>query len=796
MPNGRMKFAGCPTRWMPCLAAASLWLLLSVSSSVAQNEPISPITLDTVEVVAITPTGGIGLPIAKVPTNVQSLSNEDLQRYRPLDITDGLGTRLGSVHLNNLGSNPFQPDVNYRGFRGSPLLGLPQGISVFLDGARINESFGDIVNWDLIPETAIARIEVLPGSNPAFGLNTLGGALALRTKSGFSAPGVRLQGFGGSNARYNGEGEIGGRSGRLGYYAAGSVFREDGWRDFSDSDTQNAFAKGSWIGDRTRVDVGGLYASSTLRGNGAVPVELLAQDRAAVFTFPDETSNQVGQFTLSATHQVGPSLVLSGTAFGRFTQTDTFNGDDSDYGACPDEFAATGIAAGQTALCFGVEEEEEEEEEEEAEADPRQVFDQDGDPVLATDEVDSATQNTTETTQRRFGLSLQATWTGDVLGGENRLTVGGSTDLGGADFTSRTELGRLTDQRGTVGSGLLDLDSFTEVETNSRSGSAYFVNTFTPVPALSVTVSGRYTSANVTLDDQLGTALNGDHTFNRFNPAVGVTYQVTDAATAFANVSRSNRAPTPVELTCADPDDPCRLPNGFQADPPLEQVIATTYSTGLRAGIGSVRASLSVFRTVADNDIYFISAGPARNSGFFDNIGQTRRQGVEVMAQGDVSRVGWFAAYTYLDATFRDDLTVNAPNHPNADDGEIDVAAGDRLPLTPRHVGKLGLDVAVTSRIGLSSTVIVQGEQYFRGDESNQLEPLGAFATVNLEANGRVYRGLVLFAKVDNLFDTEFNTAGLLGEPDEVEAFEDFDNPRFVTPGAPRLIRAGVSYAF
>lgn len=785
-------------QWVYVVLSVCLFLILPVRSSLAQERPADPVVMDTLEVVGVTPTGGTGVPVAQIPANVQSISESEILRYRPLDVTDALGTRLGSIHLSNLGSNPFQPDVNYRGFRGSPLLGLPQGISVFLDGARVNETFGDIVNWDLIPETALAEINVLPGSNPAFGLNTLGGALALETKTGFSSPGARIQGFGGNNLRFGGEGEIGGQSGQLGYYAAGSLFREDGWRDFSNSDVQKAFAKASWIGERTTVDVSGLYAGSTLRGNGAVPVELLAQDRNAVFTFPDETSNQLGQFLVSGTHEMSPSIQISGTAYSRFITTDTFNGDDSDYGACPEAFDAMNVAPGQTALCFGVEEEEEGEEEEgeEAEEDPRQVFDQNGNPVLASEDVDSATQNTTRTSQRRFGLSLQAVWTSDVLRGENRFVVGGSTNLGSADFTSRTELGRLTDARGTVGSGLLDLDSFTEVDTDTKSGSAYFVNIFTPVPSLSLTVSGRYTSANVTLDDQLGTALNGNHTFNRFNPAVGITYKVVDNATVFANVSRSNRAPTPVELTCADPDDPCRLPNGFQADPPLEQVIAQTYSAGLRGGGRHVQASASVFRTVADNDIYFISAGPARNSGFFDNIGQTRRQGVEVMAQGDISRIGWFAAYTFLDATFQDELTVNAPNHPDADDGEIDVASGDRLPLTPRHIGKLGLDVSVTSRVAVSSTVVFQGEQFIRGDESNQLEPLDAFATVNLEANARIYRTLTLFAKVDNLFDTEYNTAGLLGEPDEVEAFEDFENPRFVTPGVPRLVRAGVSYSF
>jgi outer membrane receptor protein involved in Fe transport len=242
------------------------------------------------------------------------------------------------------------------------------------------------------------------------------------------------------------------------------------------------------------------------------------------------------------------------------------------------------------------------------------------------------------------------------------------------------------------------------------------------------------------------------------------------------------------------------LPNGFQADPPLEQVVATTFSGGVRGGLrsGAVRWSGSVFRTDANDDIYFISAGPARNSGFFDNIGETRRQGFEIMLQGDVSIVNWFASYTHLDASFRDDFRVNAPNHPNADDGEISVAGGNRLPLTPEHMGKVGADVQVTSRLSLSSSVVFQGEQYIRGDESNELQPLDAFAVWNLEATAQLYDGLTAFAKVDNVLNSTYQTAGLLGEPDEVpqELFEGFENPRFVTPGAPRMIRAGVGYTF
>ena len=97
--------------------------------------------------------------------------------------------------------NPFQPDVNYRGYTASPLLGTPQGLSVYMDGVRLNQPFGDIVSWDLIPRTAIASTTLMPGSNPLFGLNTLGGALSIQTKSGVTHPGTMLQASYGSDVR-------------------------------------------------------------------------------------------------------------------------------------------------------------------------------------------------------------------------------------------------------------------------------------------------------------------------------------------------------------------------------------------------------------------------------------------------------------------------------------------------------------------------------------------------------------------------------------------------------------------
>src|SRR5215468_12453684 len=139
-------------------------------------------------VTATTPLHGSHLPRDHVPANVQTVSADDLADHKSLDLSAYAGEALGSVHINDVQANPLQPDVQYRGFLASPLLGAPQGLSMYLDGVRLNEPFGDTINWDLVPSNAIRSVNVIPGSNPIFGLNTLGGAMSLETKTGFSDP--------------------------------------------------------------------------------------------------------------------------------------------------------------------------------------------------------------------------------------------------------------------------------------------------------------------------------------------------------------------------------------------------------------------------------------------------------------------------------------------------------------------------------------------------------------------------------------------------------------------------------
>jgi hypothetical protein len=169
-----------------CLAIASAlavgWPVPAASQPAPAAQRLPAIA--TVDVVGATPLPGLDLPRDQVPANVQTLDSGAATGPDSANLPDALNRRLGSVYVNEIQGNPFQPDLNFRGFTASPLLGTPQGLSVYLDGVRINQPFGDVVSWDLIPRAAIASVTLMPGSNPLFGLNTLGGALAIRTKDG------------------------------------------------------------------------------------------------------------------------------------------------------------------------------------------------------------------------------------------------------------------------------------------------------------------------------------------------------------------------------------------------------------------------------------------------------------------------------------------------------------------------------------------------------------------------------------------------------------------------------------
>lgn len=741
------------------------WSAFSAGQVQAQDKESVEI-LQPTEVIGVTPLHGVGLSLEKIPSNVQSATDEDIRKSQSLDLSEYMSRNLGGVSINEAQNNPLQPDVQFRGFVASPLLGLPQGLSVYQDGVRINEPFGDTVNWALIPKSAIASVNLVPGSNPLFGLNTLGGALSIQTKNGFSHPGTRGQAYGGSFSRVVAQAETGGTFDEdFSYYLTGWFFDEDGWRDFSPSQTGQLFANLGWRGPLSTLDLNISYADTDLVGNGAAPIQLLGINREAIFTRPDQAKNELLMFNLKGSQDIATDIVLDGNVYYRKSDIDTLNGDDSDFEECED---TPGF------ICEGDGGEEE------------IVLDQNGSPIAASETLEGATVNRSKTEQDGYGGTLQATFLQDIAERENQLILGGTIDSNEVDFDSSTELGTLDETRQAIPGGSFVLDSFTRVKSDTDNYSIFFSDTFSLTPELALTVSGRYNRTQIKLRDQLGTALNGDHKYDRFNPAAGATYTFSPAISLYAGYNESNRAPSPVELTCADPEDPCRLPNAFLSDPPLEQVVAKTWETGLRGFWSAVNWHLGFFRTNNEDDILFVSSGALTNQGFFDNVGKTRRQGIDLNLNGrSFERLEWFINYTYLDATFRENFTVPSANNPAAVDGEIRVSSGNRIPSIPKHLLKTGATFAITPQISVGGDMLYSSSQFFRGDEANLVDPVSGYTLLNLRGEYRFHEQAALFVKVDNVLDEDYETFGLFGDAAEVLG-DEFDDPRFLSPGPPR----------
>src|SRR5213082_3943563 len=291
--------------------------------------PVTAQELPQVVVIANAPLAGLGLPANEIPANVQTADSRQMQRQQSLDLADYLNAGFSGVSASGSAANPFQMDVNYHGFTASPLLGTPEGLSVYVDGVRVNESFGDTVNWDLIPQAAISTLSLISGSNPVFGLNTLGGALSLQTKSGHDNPGTEFEACGGSFGRRSFQGESGSARGPFDYFGAVQYFDESGWRDMSPTTLWQAFGKVGWQNDRTDVDLSYTYADTRLFGNGAAPLSMLYYRREQSYT-PDFTHNLLHFVNLTGTQFLSEHLLLSANAYYRRLITASSNGSNND----------------------------------------------------------------------------------------------------------------------------------------------------------------------------------------------------------------------------------------------------------------------------------------------------------------------------------------------------------------------------------------------------------------------------------------------------------------------------------
>jgi outer membrane receptor protein involved in Fe transport len=811
--------------WLLCGAA------LAGQAQAAEDTPPA-------QIVVTAPAGSDSVDLRDAPVNMAVLARDALDRQHPLSLADALNSALGSVTLSNGTGSPYQGDVSYRGFQATSSLGAPTGLSVWLDGVRLNEPFGSIVNWDLIPLNALRSVEVQPGANPLFGLNTLGGALVLGTKNGADDGGLAATLQTGSFARIGAQATAGGTMADRGldWFVAGTYDDQAGWRWYTHTRVSQGYGKLRWHGTDAQAELGVIWADTSLDGTQGLPLSLLAMPQMA-YTWPDNVSNGQVVINLKAAAQVAPTLRLSGNFYYRRSNSHSSNSNASLGDRCDGvTYDCSALAPGGTALDLYV-----------------------TNPIMAGSAAAASFVpytgplsihdytsgiNTTLVTgsvfQHTVGGNALLDFDGTLAGLRHDLNLGGSFEVSAIAYAQDTDLAQLVNYQtvpdtvnplyGNDGNPLINAVAITSHTTAfdlfvrdmvrlgptlSLTGSLAFTHTWLALGGSNTTllgadgaftwtggdgstyynpaylgapswnpVGGMLVAASAPAGALAGPEIDpvsGRHGYGRLNPSLGLAWNPRKDLGLFASYSEAMRAPTAIELACADPARPCALPTGFNGDPALPAVIAHSIELGAR---GTLLRRLTwngaLYRTLVTNDIQFIYG--TSGLGYFAAVGKTERRGFELGLSADLGLAQLSANYGYVAATYRTGF-VDA----NGDT----VAPGAQITGIPRQSLKLRATLQPVRQVTLGATMMIVGSQYAHGDEANVDAPVPGYTLVNLDLHIRPAPRWDLFATVTNLFDTRYSTFGVWGGNIYSGATE-----QFRTPGQARALLAGVRYSF
>jgi iron complex outermembrane recepter protein len=739
--------------------------------------------LPPVEVVGASPLIGSGVDRNTIPAETHVLDSGDLKRQGTSELVNSLNRQVSGVSLDSASGNPYQPTLFYHGFAASGLQGTPQGLAVYVNGVRFNQPFGDTVDWDLIPDIAIDKIN-LEGSNPVFGLNALGGSVNVQLKNGFTFQGFESDVSGGSFGQVEGEFQYGKQIGNESTYLAGTVLHQNGWRDLQSTDLQNIFGDVGWRSDRAELHLNILAAHSVLNGPGSSPVELLAAAPAAQFTAPNSVSNQYASVSLNGSVDMTDTTSVQAVVYYRYLLQRVTNGNAPNDTPCNN---------GSGLLCSD------------------QGFSTTSGGAFISDflnggpysELDNQTTNT-----NAYGASIQITNADDVFGLKNHFIAGFSFDGAQTMFSATSYIGGLTSlDRVFIGPGVVidepGTNSPVRVAISNATYGLYIADTLNLTRQLALTLSGRYNAALIDLSDQNGGDLTGNHSYGHFNPSAGISYQFSPWLTAYAGYAVANRAPTSAELSCAGPTNSCSLANFFVGDPNLQQVVSHTVEAGVRGSFApfdgaKLSYNLALFRSNLDNDIAFINSA-TQGRAYFANIGETRRQGVDVGAQLKTDRWLAYIAYTYIGATFQNGFVEGSGNNPAADaNGNITIRAGNRLPGIPANQLKFGVYYNATDKWTVGASAILASSSYLFGDEANLTAPLPGYFTMNLSTSYQLTRNVQLFAWVENITNARYYTFGTFSPTSSVFLAQapGATNPRSYSLAAPISGFGGVRFTF
>ena len=825
---------------------------LALASSASLNAA-DKVTTSTINVYSATPLPSIGLPLNIIPANIQIADPKGVANQTGVSIADYMQNNMQGVTVSEMGGNPWQPEINFRGYSSSPLLGNSQGLSTYIDGVRVNEPFGDVTLWDKIPSFAIGGMQLIPGSNPLYGLNTLGGAIAIQTKSGRNNQGAALEYEAGSWGRQRSLAEFGGvsKDGSVDYIIGYQNTTEDGWRQYSPSHVNQLFSKIGWQNESTKLDLTYIGADNKLIGNGFTPQNLLSGDRDQIHTRPDLTNNYSHFLALNGSHWVNNDVMLSGNVYYRKSNRHTINGDLWELEVDQDRINhsiynpygfGTNNGVGSSYNCTATDNN--------------------------CDELEGigSAMNRTSTKQDTYGATGQMAFNQDWMGKKNQFIVGAGYDYSRMRFNQFEQINvNAVESDARYPDDHSDPDLQGQRVYKYNGNETVFDDTRLPIGPYnfarqSTGLSGKQYTARLFATDTLSLndkwhlnmgaswnftridnvdvlrgpitptnpgSLTDRDSYTRLNPTVGLTHTPNKNLTLFASYSESSRAPTSIELGCSNPATPCLLPSQMADDPPLNQVVAKTYEFGSRGNLTeNIRWNAGVYQAMNHDDIQFTAASAVNGAGYYNNIGRTKRQGLDFGLVGNVDKFKWNASYSYVRATYDTDVEfINGSNSSGFEtEGVITARAGDRIPSIPAHQLKLRGQYAVTPDWSIGGNIIGFSNQYVWGNENNRHRAnsacisyedgvedgrgadncaqgegkLRGYFVVNLDSQYNIGSGWKAFAKATNIFDRDYNISGRLAETlfNSAGEFGNESKQLGLIPGAPRAAWVGFRYEF
>lgn len=671
--------------------------------------------------------------VSGVPARISTLSGTEANEWHPRVLPDVLGKEAGVSFYDDLGT-PWKLNLSTRGFTAGPTVGLPPGITVFLDGVRQNEADAQEINFDLLPLENVERIEFLSGTASLLGPNSLGGAVNLITARGDGPLSGTLSTTVGSFGNRLSSGSFSGRTAaNWDYLASAELGSEGGWREATSDHKYDFFANvGRERGDKG-LRIQALASRSRAETAGSLPESIYWSSPRTNFTPGDFEDLDAQQISVAA-HADGAHSHGALNVFFRHFAGDRFNVNQA---------------------------------------------------------PDPNVQGLTNT--RSFGAAGDWRWSRTTGRGELGVRLGFDASA------NRVRVRIFNDaQESVVGAaeGTTDSGLTTDVRSPNWNLAAYVIGDYR---LGRVTASGgmRADRLHIPFRNLLDDKDDGTSNYSRISPRAGVSVDLGHGALSYASVSNGFRAPAILELGCADPQAACPLPFALGDDPPLKPVRSTTYEVGTRWTNRSLSIKASAYRIDVDDEIFFVASPTALLSGYFTNLDRTRRTGLEVGIEGGsfISRLSWYANYAYTRAAFESPARLfSIRSDDDFDDsplaGPNDVSAGDRIPLVPAHQAKAGASLSLGHGIGAGLDARYIGQQWLRGDESNETSPLAAYTTLNGRVGvdaGEWRTSLV----VTNMFDSHRATFGTFNENRRTGDLE-----RFLTPLTGRAFSIEVRRTF